>query len=169
MDDKEVRKLVLAAIRKSGYKSPAAGPSSRGAAQNTSTPGKADPLASSTSAQAEVRAQSFSLLCSAPLHKLYACDVYNCCSGPGRSASEMTISTNFCLTGPQMMGSSMAASSSRRCLMKRCVPYPDALPLHLARLPRVFGSLRCVQTVCGVDYELRLIKDHMVPSLYRFS
>ncbi|KZT74355.1 hypothetical protein DAEQUDRAFT_701623 [Daedalea quercina L-15889] len=55
VDDKEVRKLVLAAIRKSGYKTPAAGTSSRGAAQNTSTPGAADPPVSSTSAQAEKR------------------------------------------------------------------------------------------------------------------
>ncbi|KAH9844273.1 uncharacterized protein C8Q71DRAFT_793820 [Rhodofomes roseus] len=45
VDDKDVRKLVLAAIRKSGYKVPAAGPSSRNAAQNTSTPGAADPPA----------------------------------------------------------------------------------------------------------------------------
>ncbi|KAH9938184.1 uncharacterized protein B0H18DRAFT_1205469 [Fomitopsis serialis] len=53
VDDKEVRKLVLAAIRKSGYKAPAAGASSRNAAQNTSSPGTADPPAASTSAQAE--------------------------------------------------------------------------------------------------------------------
>ncbi|TFY56315.1 hypothetical protein EVJ58_g7720 [Rhodofomes roseus] len=53
VDDKDVRKLVLAAIRKSGYKVPAAGPSSRNAAQNTSTPGAADPPAESTSAQVE--------------------------------------------------------------------------------------------------------------------
>lgn len=53
VDDKEVRKLVLAAIRKSGYKTPAGGPSSRNAAQSTSTPGAADPPAASTSAQAE--------------------------------------------------------------------------------------------------------------------
>ena len=146
VDDKEVRKLVLAAIRKSGYKSPAAGTLSRGAAQNTSTSSAADPPSASTSTQAEVRARSFSLLCPTSLHKLYACDVYKCCSGPGRSASEMTISASFYLTGPQMMESSMAASSSRRCLMKRCVPYPDAPPLLASSATS--SSLR-VSTLCA--------------------
>lgn len=91
VDDKEVRKLVLAAIRKSGYKAPAAGASSRNAAQNTSSPGTADPPAASTSAQAEVRVLQFSLFRSSSLHKLYACGVRNGGSGPSRSASEMTI------------------------------------------------------------------------------
>lgn len=55
VDDKDVRKLVLAAIRKSGYRGPAAGPSSRGAAQNNIALSAADPPTASTSAQAEVR------------------------------------------------------------------------------------------------------------------
>jgi len=55
VDDKETRKLVLAAIRKSGYKVSAKGPTARTSGANTSTPGGAGagPSTSSTTSQAE--------------------------------------------------------------------------------------------------------------------
>ena len=65
----------------------------------------------------------------------------------------------------------MAASSLGRYLMKRCVPLPGALPP--ARTQRGFlepsEAIRSVQTAGSVDYELRLMKEHMVPCHYTGS